>query len=50
MAEYVKSLQAIGVEGITVIFLLGLYEHFKLQKVPAFALSYCDKEYKFKTL
>lgn len=49
MAEYVKSLQTIGIEGITVGFSPWAYEHFKLQKVPAFALSYCDKEYKFKT-
>ena len=49
MAEYVKSLQAIGIEGITVGFSPWAYEYFNLKKVPAFALSYCEKDYRFKT-
>lgn len=49
MAEYVKSIQAIGIEGVTVGFSPWAYEYFNLKKVPAFALSYCEKDYRFKT-
>lgn len=49
MAEYVKGLQDYGVKKINVSFNPWAYEYFKLDKVPAYALSYCEEDYRFKT-
>lgn len=49
MAEYVKGLQAKGVSNIEMTFHPWAYEFFKLEQVPAFALSYCKKDFRFKT-
>ncbi|MEV9477581.1 TrbC family F-type conjugative pilus assembly protein [Aliarcobacter butzleri] len=49
MAEYVKSLQTLGVKKIDISFNPWAYEYFKLEQVPAYALSYCEKDYRFKT-
>lgn len=49
MADYVKSLQKKGVQKIDLAFHPWAYEYFKLERVPAFALSYCKKDFRFKT-
>lgn len=49
MAEYVKGLQEKGVSKIDITFHPWAYEYFKLEQVPAFALSYCKKDFRFKT-
>lgn len=49
MADYVKSLKDEGIEKIELGFNPWAFEHFDLKQVPAYALSYCEKEYKFKT-
>lgn len=48
MATFVKKLQDFGVKKINVGFNPWAYEYFKLDKVPAYALSYCEKDYRFK--
>lgn len=48
MASFVKGLQDFGVKKINVGFNPWAYEYFKLDKVPAYALSYCEKDYRFK--
>ncbi|MFX4240172.1 TrbC family F-type conjugative pilus assembly protein [Aliarcobacter butzleri] len=50
MAEFVKGLQDFGIKKINIGFNPWAYEYFKLDRVPAYALSYCDKNnYRFKT-
>ncbi|WP_418181231.1 TrbC family F-type conjugative pilus assembly protein (plasmid) [Aliarcobacter lanthieri] len=49
MAEYVKSLQDLGIQKIDLSFNPWAYEYFDLQQVPAYALSYCERDYRFKT-
>lgn len=49
MAEYVKGLQEKGVTKVDITFHPWAFEHFKLEQVPAFALSYCKKDFRFKT-
>lgn len=49
MAKYVQKLQSMGIEGIDVTFHPWAFDYFKLDRVPAFALSYCKKDFRFKT-
>ena len=49
MADYVKKLQKSGITKLEVTFHPWAFEHFKLEKVPAYALSYCEKDFRFKT-
>lgn len=49
MASYVQKLQTLGINGIEITFHPWAYEYFKLDRVPAYALSYCKKDFRFKT-
>lgn len=49
MAKYVQNLQNQGITNIEMTFHPWAFEYFKLDKVPAYALSYCKKDFRFKT-
>jgi len=49
MAKYVQNLQYEGIRQIEATFHPWAFEYFNLQKVPAYALSYCKKDFRFKT-
>lgn len=49
MAKYVQDLQSKGISSVDVTFHPWAYDYFKLDRVPAYALSYCKKDFRFKT-
>lgn len=49
MAKYVQSLQSKGISSVDITFHPWAYDYFKLDRVPAYALSYCKKDFRFKT-
>lgn len=49
MAEYVRNFQHYGISKLEVAFHPWAFDYFKLDEVPAFALSYCNNEdFRFK--
>lgn len=48
MAKYVQNLQNERIEKLEVTFHPWAYDYFNIDKVPAFALSYCKKDFRFK--
>ncbi len=49
MAQYVQNLQNLGIANIDITFHPWAFEYFDLDRVPAYALSYCKKDFRFKT-
>lgn len=49
MANYVQNLQNEKIKKLEVTFHPWAYEYFNLEKVPAYAISYCKEDFRFKT-
>ena len=44
-----RNLQSKGISNVDLTFHPWAYDYFKLDRVPAYALSYCKKDFRFKT-
>lgn len=49
MANYVQNLQNEKIKKLEVTFHPWAFEYFNLEKVPAYAISYCKEDFRFKT-
>jgi len=49
MAKYVQNLQNLGIKKIEYTFHPWAFKYFELEKVPAYAMSYCKPDFRFKT-